>query len=164
MTNGKIEFEETQTYKKSVLKVVLLVTSLLFFYVYLRQEYFNNPITETPSNPNGLIAGGTLLFVLFIVFHLANYKVQILKSGIRFRFWPFHPTWREYPYENISKVSIREFSPEKEFGGRGLRYSFKQKAWMYIITGNHCIEIERKEGGKTLLGIENAEKVRRIIS
>lgn len=164
MSQINTAFQETQTFKKSVLKVVLLGSSLLFFYVYLSQEYFNSPISDSPSNPDGLIAGGVLLFVLFVVFHFASFKIRIDEKAIRFKFSPFHLTWRNYDVQEIKDVNIREFSPEKEFGGRGLRYSFKQKSWMYIITGQHCIEIEKREGGKTLLGINNPEEAEKAIS
>lgn len=165
MEANNLKFEETQSFKKSVLKMVLFAAALLFFYVYISQEFFDKPISDSPSNPDGLIAGGVLLFVLFVIFHFARFKTRIDSRGIKFKFSPFHLTWRHYPIDEIKTAKIKAFNPEKEFGGRGLRYSFKQKTWMYTISaGTYCIEIEKKDGGKTLLGTENREVAEKVLA
>ena len=165
MLENEHVFEETQTFKRSVLVLMLFASALFFFYVYVSQEFFNQPISESPTNPDGLIAGGLLLLVLFIVFRFSRYTIILNSQGVHFKFSPFHLTRRRYPYEEIKTIYVRAFSPDKEFGGRGLRYSFKRKTWMYTISAAaYCIEIEKKDGGKTRLGIEDSEQAEKALS
>ena len=60
---------------------------------------------------------------------------------------PFQHSWKQLPLEQISSISVHKKDGILDYGGIGMRFSRKTKA--YIFFADYVIEVE--QGGKKLV-------------
>ncbi len=77
-----------------------------------------------------LIASGISLALLY----LCNLRTEFREDGFYYRFVPFHLRWHRIDKRDIISISIRKYSPIREYGGWGIRGLFPPKA--YNTKGN----------------------------
>jgi hypothetical protein len=80
---------------------------------------------------------------------------QVRESGIFVRFWPFHRKWVVFGFESIQKAEASTYSPLKDYGGWGIRYGRKGKA--YNVSGNKGVLLTLRDGKNVLIGSKNHE-------
>lgn len=104
-----------------------------------------------------------ILFSLVLVFLLLlRLDVLIDQNGISYKWFPFRMKYKTIRWEEIESLQIRRFSPIAEFGGYGLRYTFKTTA--YIVSGNDGIEIRIKgRKRKFVLGISDPVRLEGVL-
>jgi hypothetical protein len=100
--------------------------------------------------------------VLLPVF-LASMRLvtQVRHDGIYLRFIPFHWRWVRIEPERIKGVQARTYNPLLEYGGWGIRYGARGKA--YTISGNRGVELEFANGRTLLIGSQRAEELASVI-
>lgn len=142
---GKILFSEKQRFNQWWLWAILIGINFLFLYVAIFQPniFFTFSFVFT-----------LILTVLFLSFRL---DTQITAENIYVRFYPLQLKYREYMWSEISKCTIRQYSPIGEYGGWGLRGFGKDKA--INISGNYGLQLEFKNNHKLLIGTNKIKEL-----
>ena len=119
----------------------------------------------------GLILSGSSYIVLLLIFILTFWlpiflycihldtEVNEYAISVKFRF--FHRSWVEFKFDDIESVEACTYKPIKHYGGWGIRYGFKGKA--YNVSGNEGVLINFKDGTNILIGSLNHEALQLAI-
>lgn len=77
-------------------------------------------------------------------------------EGVHYRMRVFH--WKEQtiPWDDIDQIYVRKYSPIAEYGGWGIRFGRGGRA--YNVSGNHGIQIVRKNGKRILIGTRRPDE------
>jgi hypothetical protein len=118
-------FEENQKFTQWWLWVVLLSFPIISF----------GPFDENAINFNYVIIG----FAIPFLFYLFELRLKVSAEGLHYQFFPFHLKSHIIKLEDIEKFKAMEYSPLKEYGGWGIKYGFKGKA--YNVSGNKGVKI-----------------------
>jgi hypothetical protein len=156
-------FREVQTFQQPWIWTLLMVMSLAavvcFGYGMIKQLGFGQPWGNRPLSDNALaIVGPLVIFFAFGVTYLfAKLKliVEVRDDGLYIRFFPL--SRKIIRYEDIEESYVRTYSPLKEYGGWGIRYSRKGKA--YNVSGNQGVQLKLSGGKQLLIGSQQPEKL-----
>lgn len=86
---------------------------------------------------------------------------KIFLNGISIRITPFHFKEKFFLFEDIEKIYAREYKPILDFGGWGIRYGVKGKA--YNMSGNLGLQIIFKNGKHLLIGSQKPFEIETVI-
>ncbi len=123
---------------------------------------------------NNLIVGDTGTGYILLVFAVAygvglpwfmyttGLDTEVRETGLYIKFRPFHRKWISFKFEDISKVEAVTYSPIKEYGGWGIRYGRKGKA--YNVSGNKGLFVTLKNGRNIMIGSGNHEALYNLVS
>ena len=123
-------FEENQKFTQWWLWVILLSFPIISV----------GPFDDNEINIYYVLIG--LLIPCF--FFLLQLRVKVSAEGLHYQFFPFHIKSHTIKLEDIEKFKAMEYSPLKEYGGWGIKYRFKGKA--YNVSGNKGVKIFLKNG------------------
>jgi hypothetical protein len=103
-----------------------------------------------------------LLFVVFgilfpVWFLVMRLEVQVTRTDLRFRMFPLHLQWREFPLATIVEAEAVTYRPVREYGGWGIRIG--RKGMAYNVSGNWGVQITLESGRSFLLGSLQPEKL-----
>lgn len=138
-------FSEKQRFNQWWLWAILIGINLLFLCVAI----FQPNIILTLSFVFTLI-----LTLLFLIFRL---ETHISEEKIYVRLYPLQLKYKEYKWSEISKCSIRQYSPIGEYGGWGLRGFGKNKA--INISGNLGLQLDFINNKKLLIGTNKTKEL-----
>lgn len=149
-------FREEQRFRQLWLWILLLGGALLQWIIAWQQLVLGRLFGDNP-------ASGTLVIILLIVFSIAIpallYKmrliVEVRQDGVYVRFWPFHLKEQRFAFENIERSYARTYRPLRDYGGWGIRYSGKGKA--YNVSGDRGVQLELENGRRVLIGSQRSE-------
>jgi hypothetical protein len=118
----------------------------------------------TASCSEDALEPGTLLFItlinLVLLAVLITFKMQtrVYNDAVWVRLLPFMPWFKKIPLGDIREYHTRQYRPIFEYGGWGIRYSFRNgKA--YNAKGNKGLQLTLKNGKKILIGSQDPEKL-----
>ncbi|KAF0130972.1 MAG: hypothetical protein FD155_1241 [Bacteroidetes bacterium] len=135
---------------------VVILGSGLYVQLVKGEQFGNNPMSD-----NGLIFTFILTLILAIglvlLFATSKLTTRINKTGIYVKFFPFH--WREHHYrwQEIERYEVVKYQPIREFGGWGVRYARKSKA--YNVSGNQGLRLFFKKGNQLLIGTQESKNL-----
>jgi len=75
--------------------------------------------------------------------------------------WPLHRSFRRISWSEIERYESKQYSPLREFGGWGIRWTPGKLA--YNVSGDRGIWIERTNGRTVLVGSQHPEEFLRAI-
>ncbi len=138
------------------INILLLIG--VFYQIIGGKQFGDKPM----SNEELVITTG--ISILFTIL-LLNFRLdtQIKNDGIYVRFFPFHLRYKFYPWEELTKCYVRQYSPIAEYGGWGLRYGFFGKGKAYNVSGNKGLQLEFKNNKKLLIGTNKQEELNQIL-
>ena len=151
---AKILFSETQRFKQWWLWLILLFACAVPFYGLYEQLQAPQPFAD-PAKNTGMILSTLIMLPVMALFLFMRLETQIKEDGIYVRFFPIHFKFRRFVWAEIAEVYVRQYSPLAEFGGWGLRYGLKGKA--YNVAGNQGIQLVFKSGNHLLIGTQKPE-------
>lgn len=151
-TKDEIIFTETQYFRQAWLWAILIALHGLFLFGLYKQLIAGQPFGTKPISNNGLIFSYALIFLITIWFRKLRLETIINKTAIQVRFFPFQVKYKTYSWNDISKAEVIQYHPLLDYGGWGLRFGFKGKA--YNVSGNRGIQIVLKNGSKMLIGTQ----------
>ncbi|MDP3312222.1 hypothetical protein [Lutibacter sp.] len=112
----------------------------------------------------GAFSGIIVLSLVIFLFVLLKLKTRIDEKGIYYKYFPFHLKYQFIAWNNISKISIRNYDAISEFGGWGIKFSFRKKRGKSFTTkGDVGLQLELKNGKKILIGTQKKEEIQRTI-
>lgn len=155
-------YKESQAFRQKWVIAILIICCLFAIYPLMMQLGFGESIGNKPLS----IGEAILLFALSIgvslLFYLFRLDTEISKEGISARFFPLHQKFRRFAWDSIESIEVRKYKPIWDYGGWGLRFSQKNKAW--TISGNLGIQIKFKNGKALLIGTKDPEAVKNILT
>jgi len=158
-------FEEKQKFNQTWLWILMVIPGItmigIFGIAFYKQIIQGQPFGNHPmSNPALFITGSLVILIVFSVFLLfcfSNLTTIIDKNEINLRFFPFHWSFRKYAWSSIERFEIITYKPISEYGGWGIRYGNKGKA--YNIRGNVGLQLYFKNGKKILIGTQKGSEL-----
>jgi hypothetical protein len=129
-------FKETQRFTQWWVWLILFFSLAPLFYVETNSLYIK-------------LIGVSLLVFIYII----KLNVKVDNNGLHYQFFPIHMKHRTIKFEEVIKFEAITYSPIMDYGGWGIRYRFKGKA--YNIKGNKGVQIYLKNGKKILFGSQN---------
>jgi hypothetical protein len=111
---------------------------------------------------SGQLGGVIVVLVVSVLFWVLTLQTIIDREGISFRWLPFQRRFRLVKWEEIDRIVVRRYAPITEFGGWGMKYSFKATA--HTVSGHFGIQIWKR--GKTrslLIGTQQPDETRKYL-
>ena len=155
-------YSEKQRFRQWWLWLLILILSPIGPFVFIRaifqQVIIESPIGNNPTSDYVLIVLGLILGIGFgigipIFLYIAGLDTEVRESGVYIRFRPFHRKWVVFGFNNIQKAEASTYSPLKDYGGWGIRYGRKGKA--YNVSGNKGVFLTLRDGKNVLIGSTN---------
>ncbi len=106
-----------------------------------------------------LVLLGDLL--LLLVFWKMNLCTRVDHDGLSVQFFPFHWKPKRIPLEKVKSFAAVQYSPLRDYGGWGIKYGRKGKA--YNVSGNRGVRLEFEQGKPLLVGSQQPELLARAI-
>jgi hypothetical protein len=162
---GEVIFHEEQRFRQPwlwlivIADAVLMLGLLVFFLVW-------------QGSAGSDARARTVLIIVFaaaaavsgaIIALLAACRLitEVRRDGLYLRFVPFHRSMWEVPLANVVKVEARTYSPIRDYGGWGLRRTFKGRA--YNVSGNRGVRLDFADGRHLLIGSQRPEELAEAI-
>jgi hypothetical protein len=158
-------FKETQKFTQTWLWIIIIFSGLftigLMGLGIYQQIIRGHKFGTNPSSDQGLIIGFTLILLLFvsvaILFRSASLTTFIDDNGITYKFFPFHFRDQQIGWEEIERYEVVKYAPLLEFGGWGIRFNWKGKA--FNVSGNKGLRIYLKSGKMILIGTQRDKEL-----
>lgn len=149
-------FKEVQRIDSLWPLLILAVTLGFNWILYFRLDESNLDFFYISVSTAMLLSG---------ILVMTKLTTRIDKEGIYFRLFPFQLRSRRIHWSEIDSIEVRKYSPIKEFGGWGLRWSRHGKA--YSVRGSEGIHMILKDKKRILIGtqmpVEVREEVKRFL-
>ena len=143
----KYLFEENQKFTQWWLWVILLSFPIISF----------GPFDENAININYVLIG----FFIPFLFYLFELRIKVSAEGLHFQFFPFHFKSHIIKLEDIDNCKAMQYSPLKEYGGWGIKYGFKGKA--YNVSGNKGVKIFLNNGTNIMFGSQKHSELAKAL-
>lgn len=156
-------FKEEQRFTQTWILVLLLVSGTIPIIIVF-SAYLQDDSGVTLSEVIATISITLLVSILIFLFKL---NTRIDAEGIHYQFFPFHLKLKTITWGEISKAYIRKYDAISEYGGWGLKGGFfwkKSKGTAINVSGDMGIQLELNNGKKILLGTNQEEKARQVLT
>lgn len=158
-------FKEKQKFTQPWLWVLLIFIGILvygvFGFAFYKQIIQGQPFGNHPMNNYAFIIFSffilSIVTLIFLLFGFGNLTTIIDKNEISLRFFPFHLSFRKFPWSSIERFEIISYKPISEYGGWGIRYGNKGKA--YNVRGNVGLQLYFKNGKRILIGTQKSSEL-----
>ena len=155
-------FSESQNFRQWYVWLAVAIAPIIFVWAILQQVMLGVPFGTNPS-------GNVVLILLAIVFGITfpfflyrmGLDVQLSNEAIHMRFWPFHLKPRTFYFSDIDNAEPVTYSPLKDYGGWGIRYGAKGKA--YNVSVNQGAVITLGTGQRILIGSQRHKELSSLI-
>jgi len=146
-------FSEIQSAKPGWLSFFIIGLAGFATVMAVIQLFFRVQVGTNPA-PNSvvLIIWIGVGFLLPILFFTSNLQVAVSQDGIHYRYFPFHVKERVLKKEEIREFHQVTYDPVKDYGGYGIRWSRKGRA--YNVNGDKGVRVTTKEGKDILFGTQ----------
>jgi len=178
-----------EIFKKPFLKEIKIDKLTIYMKVYIEEQRFNQPLVIVGLSIAFIVVGfstmkewetiaqgsftekigglSSLLIILLVslLFTNLNLKTRIDEKGIYYQYKPLHFSFRLVTWERISKCYIRNYDGISEYGGWGIKFSFrKKKGKAFTTKGTIGLQIELKNGKKILIGTQKKDELQRVLN
>ena len=155
-------YREVQQFRQVWIWVIVSALSGLVWYAAVRQLLLHRPFGGIPM----LIIPLVIFWFIFgiglpALFFFGRLVTEVRDDGIYICFFPFHWTFRKIAFTEVKQYEVRTYRPIREYGGWGIRYGCKGKA--YNVSGDRGVQIELLNGKRLLLGSQRPEELWRAI-
>ena len=164
MIAQEILYSETQRFKQWWLWLLLIGIHFIFLFGIYHQILKNIPFGDKPMSNAGLLLTELLLLIVTLVIISIRLETQLKIDGIYFRIFPIQFSFTYISWELLDKCYLRKYSPIKDFGGWGLRYSFWGNGKAYSISGNQGLQLELTNKKKILIGTQKPDEIKVILT
>ena len=156
-------YQEYQTIRSWWVRIPILISSIFCVYIFLQQILFNQSLTDN------IITDVFVLIIILIIgigiptfVHFVRLETKIQNENLTIKFWPFHFKPVIFPIDDIKNAEAITYNPIKDYGGWGIRYGIKGKA--YNLNGNKGVLLTFKNNQVILIGSQSHEKLCKAIT
>ena len=151
-------YRETQYFRQVWLWALVLFISLLSLYGAFQQLILGTPFGNNPA-PDSVTVVLAIIFgiVLPLFMYTMNLTTEVHSDGLYIRYFPFHLSFHRIAAEEIQRYEVCTYSPIKDYGGWGIRFGRKGKA--YNVSGNRGVQLELSNRKHLLVGSQKPEEL-----
>lgn len=157
-------FSETQKFRQWWLWFIFAGIKGVMGFFIVTQVLIGRPFGSNVVDNAMLLIGFLFMLILSLLFFIMKLETRITDTGIAVRFYPIQLKFRNYKWEDIDQMYIREYSPIAEYGGWGIRYSFVGKGRAFNVSGRMGLQLVFKDGRKLLIGTNKPEDLMQVLS
>ncbi|MNJ86041.1 hypothetical protein D3C87_35240 [compost metagenome] len=157
-------FSETQKFRQWWLWFSLAGIKCLMGFFIVTQVLFGKPFGSSVVDNAALLIGFLFMLILSLLFFIMKLETRITDTGIAVRFFPLQLKFKNYNWEEIDQIYLRQYSPLMEYGGWGIRYSFTGKGRALNVSGRTGLQLVFKDGRKLLIGTSKPEDLIQVLS
>jgi hypothetical protein len=158
--DSKIVFREVQRFQarpRGLLTLVPLaaLAGALVFFASTRGT--SDQVLGGVIGPAGLAVGvGCMVFFgVAVLISLARLVTEVRRDGLFIQFYPFERSFQRIPLRALDRLDTITYRPILDYGGRGIRYGRKGKA--YTVSGNRGVVLTFVRGRSLLIGSQRCE-------
>jgi hypothetical protein len=142
---NKILFSEQQKSKSG---------AWIFFGLHLLCTPFMVIVKDSEATLALMIVSG-LFVALAALFWMMRLDTEMNREGVSIKFAPFHRSFRQYLWKDVSKAVVLKHSLGKT-GGWGVKYKFQSHNYqkIYSVWGNKYLRIQLNSGRTILIGTQ----------
>lgn len=155
---NEVLFCERQRFKQIWLWIILLCINIYLIDRTVREFIMAEQFGGIPMSNMGLIISTIISLLVTLLIATTRLDTMIKNDGIYVRFFPFHLKYKKHPWNTISQIFVRKYSPLSEYGGWGYRLGAKGRA--FNISGNQGIQLIFTDGSKLLIGTNRPNEVK----
>jgi hypothetical protein len=152
-------FNEQQRFKQKWLWVILLFINGLMMYAIYNQIFNHESFGSKPISNAQLIFIAIAVVLISFFFIIAKLDTKIDSTGIYYRFFPIHFSFRKISWQDVSNVYVRKYNPIVEYGGWGIRFGFFGKGQALNISGTNGMQIDFINNKKLLMGTQKPKEL-----
>jgi hypothetical protein len=141
------QFEEKQKFTQWWLWVILLSFPIISV----------GPFDDNEINVYYVLIG----LAIPLLFYLFELRIKVNNDGLHYQFSPFHLKFHTIKMDEIESFKAMEYSPLKEYGGWGIKYGFKGKA--YNVSGNKGVKVFLKNGANIMFGSQKHKELAKAL-
>ncbi|MDX5422610.1 MAG: DUF6141 family protein [Hymenobacteraceae bacterium] len=158
MSEKTILYRERQRFRQFWLWVVVLCVAAIFWVGLVYQVILGGTFGSRPVSSVQLV----VLFVLVglglpYFFYRMSLTTVVQPGEVQVRFWPFHLKPVQIPLHLVRDYKLTTYNPIGDYGGWGIRWSFKGKA--YNMSGNEGVQLFFYNHEPVLIGSQHAEEL-----
>ena len=155
MEPSEVSYSEKQRFRQRWLWMLLLIFPVGSLWA-LCQEIILGSVFGGSAESIPVLFVLVVISAMFTLFmYTTGLDTEVVEEGLRIRFWPFHLSWMLFPFSSIQKAEAVTYRPLAEYGGWGIRYGRKGKA--YNVSGNKGVLLTFKDQKNVLIGSKNHE-------
>ncbi|MDP7357629.1 MAG: DUF6141 family protein [Pseudomonadales bacterium] len=149
-------YAERQRFRQWWIWLLVLIGPVVSLWAIFQQLVMGSPFGNNPAPDYVLVVlviivgGGLPLFM-----YSTGLDTEVRDCGVCIRFRPFHRKWVVFGFGSIQKAEACTYSPLRDYGGWGIRYGRKGKA--YNVSGNKGVMLVLSDGKSVLIGSGNHE-------
>ena len=156
-------FRETQYFRQLWLWALVLFISLISLYGAFQQLILGKPFGNNPSPDSVMVVLAVIFGIILPLFmYKTNLTTEVRENGLYFRYFPFHLSFHRIANEEIRGFEACTYNPIRDYGGWGIRFGKKGKA--YNVSGNRGVQLELSKGKPVLLGSQRPEELVEALS
>ena len=155
-------YREVQQFRQVWIWAIVSALAGLMWYAAVTQLLLHRPFGSRPMADIPLVIFWFIFGIgLPALFFFGRLVTEVRDDGIYICFFPFHWTFHRIAFTEVSQYKVRTYRPIREYGGWGIRYGCKGKA--YNVSGDRGVQIELLNGKRLLIGSQRAEELWRAI-
>jgi hypothetical protein len=148
-------FKESQRFNQPWLWVIVIAAALLPLII----EFLSGQLDFRVA---GGVSAAMLIFVILLL-RMFRLLTVVDDQGVYYRLIPLHTRPVFVPWADLDKVYVRKYKPLREFGGWGMRISFRNGT-AFNISGNMGLQLLFKGGKKKILiGTRQPEQLSQLL-
>lgn len=151
-SSPKSHFVELQKVRQIWMWVLLAIGFAGLVLMGAHQIIFKKAFGENLLTLSSLSFVAILLSLFTILIYKAHLETRIDENGIHHRFFPLQLKFRTIHWEEVEEVYIREYDALSEYGGWGIKFGTRGKA--YTIKGRYGLQLELSDERKILIGTQ----------
>ncbi len=155
-------YREVQQFRQVWIWAIVIAIAGLVWYASARQILLHRPFGDRPM-PDILLVIFWFIFGIGLpaLFLFGKLVTEVRDDGIYIRYFPLHRCFRKIALKKLKGYEVRTYRPILEYGGWGIRFGLKGKA--YNVSGNRGVQLELTNGKRLLIGSQRPEELWRAI-
>ena len=155
-------YTESQRFRQWWLWLLVFISPAVFLLILFNILIFEDGIQQ--SSIVIMVIGTMVSLAIPAFLWHTGLDTEVGRSGIRFKFRPFHRKWVEYKFNEIKKAEACIYRPLMDYGGWGIRYGRKGKGKAYSVSGNSGVLLTFNNNKKILIGSLNHKSLFSVIN
>ena len=159
---NKTIFHEQQQFRQSWVWVILIVQTIILWYIAIQELVFNNPVGNGNASKEMMIVlwfGFGILFPLF--FYKLKLITQVRKDGLYIKFVPIHFSFKKIQLDDLKRHYVRSYDPIGEYGGWGIKSGKNGK--VFNVSGDRGVQLEFTDRKNILIGSQKSDQLNSAI-
>lgn len=144
--------------------VIFPALGLLVYFLSMNDEDGGIMNPQNKDDVVGLIIFSASLFVMMTGLTILMFKMKLETSinqdGIYFRYPPIINKERFISRAEISSFEVRRYSPNREYGGHGVKKGKRKSGRAYTVSGREGLQLYLTNGQKILIGSHRKEAIK----